>query len=267
VESSPGCWAAGLPFSLDEIWVVSVAEKLTCANVLASVDPISVLSFAFIVADTETVSDDEILVLSFALTSVSITRDEVSDELIAVESDPEISAPPEISILEDSEDPRIVVSEPGKSVVVYDASVELISVESVPVKLTWPNDVDSLDEISVVSLDDLSTAANDEVSVEEISVLSEAALATVPKALVSLEEIWVVSVLVKFTDPKEEASDAPRSVLSVPLTATTILWVVSDDPISVLSVALTLIPPPTWILEVSNESICVVSPPGKSVVV
>ena len=76
------------------------------------------VSLALIVAATETVSDDEIFVVSFALTSVAITRYEASDELIAVESDPEISAPPEIFTLEDSDDPRIVVSPPGKSMVV-----------------------------------------------------------------------------------------------------------------------------------------------------
>jgi hypothetical protein len=76
-------------------------------------------------------SVEEISVESVTLTNtVSDTASEVE---ISVLSDPDISFPPEISMLLDSEEERIVESDPGRSMKTLAFSEEDISVESVDV--------------------------------------------------------------------------------------------------------------------------------------
>ena len=129
--------------SLDEICVESVADLATGANDDESVEVIWVVS----VTGTDTlgvfVSDDPIRVES-DLVNVIVGKATDSDELIFVESEVEIitngveeslelmlvvseaviSAPPETTTLDDSDEPICVASEPGKSITAFDVSEE-----------------------------------------------------------------------------------------------------------------------------------------------
>ena len=163
----------------------------------------------------------------------------------------------------DSELDMLVASVLARLMLVLDASLDPISVESeapfgiVPVTTTADDSVDdiavasvpgntrlvllcSADEISVESLPDLVMVPNEPVSVEDICVESVALKLTCPNVTDSLDEIWVAS---------ERVSPILRAVVSEEF-----IFVESEPLIDIL--------PETWMLDDSDESIWVESSPG-----
>jgi hypothetical protein len=196
--------------SVEPISVVSVSGTEIPEKYPVSLEPISVASLAVAVADIDTDSELDMLVVS-VLTRLMLVLDASLDP-ISVESEALFGRVPVITTADDSVDDIVVASVPGNTRLVL---------------------LCSADEISVESLPDLAIVPNATASVEDICVESVALKLTCPNVTDSLDEIWVAS---------ERVSPTLRAVVSEEL-----IFVESEPLIDIL--------PETWMLDDSDESI------------